>query len=75
MFDELVFKRWIDSLCTTGACVGVPCDIVDASNPSESGEKNPLALYEEEFRISVVEVTEGFSEPTLYTNSTTSALM
>ena len=74
-FEELASKMWMDSLGTTGACADVPRGVGDASNPSESGEKNPLALCDEDLRISVLDATEGFSEPTLYTNPTTSALM
>ena len=76
MFDEIASKRWINSLCTTGACVGVPCGVGDASNPSESGEKISLASCED-LIISVLEATEGFSEATLYlyTISATSALI
>jgi len=74
MFDELASKRWIDSRASVGV-PGVPGGVGDASGPSDSGEKNPLALCDEDLRISVLDVTEGFSEPTLYTNPTTSALM
>jgi hypothetical protein len=74
-FDEFASKRLGDSLGATGTGVGVLCAVEDAPYPSESGEKNPLTLCDEDLRISVLDVTECFSEPTLYTNSTTSALI
>jgi hypothetical protein len=64
-----------DELASTGTGVGVLRGVGDAPNPAKSDEKNPLALCDEDLRISVLDMTEGFSEPTLYTNSITSALM
>jgi hypothetical protein len=69
--DECASRRLIDSLGKDGSGVGVLLGVEDP-NPEKSDEKNPLVWWDTVFSASV---TEGFSEPTVYTHRTTSASM
>jgi hypothetical protein len=74
-FDEFASKRLVDSLDASGTVVGDLRGVEYAPNPVKSDEKNPLAGFETVFSVSVLDVAEGFSEPTVYTHRTTSASM
>ena len=73
--DEFASKRLIDSLGATGTGVGVLRGVEDAPKPEKSDEKKLLAWFVTAFKLSVLGVAEGFSEPTVYTHRTTSASM